>query len=163
MQRAARATRSLALSVNSFHFLVDSIASIIVLASLFLVWAGIAQADAMATIVVAMFIGFTAFRIGRRAADVLLDRADPALSWKLVGSVSATKGVRNLRMLRVCDAGPVGFAEAVVEVSPRLSLKAADDIRKAVEEKTDAEIVVSTIPVQRIAAMESATDTSSGG
>lgn len=151
LQRAARATRSLALSVNSFHFLVDSIASIVVLASLFLVWAGIAQADAMATIVVAMFIGFTAFRIGRRAADVLLDRADPALSWKLVEAVSATKGVRNLRMLRVRDAGPVGFAEAVVEVSPRLSLKAADDIRKAIEEKIaaeigEAEIVVSTIP-----------------
>ncbi|MGY6707586.1 MAG: cation diffusion facilitator family transporter [Rhizobiaceae bacterium] len=159
LQRAARATRSLALSVNSFHFLVDSIASVVVLASLFLVWAGIAQADAMATIIVAMFIGFTALRIGRRAADVLLDRADPTLSWKLVERASAVKGVQKLRVLRVRDAGPVGFAEVVVEVSPRLSLKQADRIRREVEERVaaeigEAEIVVSTVIAQDIAGAE---------
>lgn len=101
IRRAARETGSMALEANAAHFLTDSLASAAVLLGLLAVHFGFPVADTLATLVVAGFLSFTAWRVGARAVDMLLDRTDPALSLRVLEAVQAHPQVRDVPVLRL--------------------------------------------------------------
>lgn len=76
----AQQTNSLALEANAAHFRTDALGSMIVLIGLFLAHQGWLVADTLATLGLAGFLSWTAWRIGKRAAVLLLDVADPTQS-----------------------------------------------------------------------------------
>lgn len=76
----ARQTDSLALEANAAHFRTDALGSLIVLLGLVLAHQGWPVADTLATLALAGFLSWTAWRIGKRAAALLLDIADPVVS-----------------------------------------------------------------------------------
>ena len=101
IRRAARATRSMALEANAAHFLTDSMASGAVMLGLIAVHMGYPVADTLATLVVAGFLSFTAWRVGARAVDMLIDRVDPAVSLQVLDLLQAQPHVQAVPLLRL--------------------------------------------------------------
>ncbi|GGA41755.1 cation diffusion facilitator family transporter [Pelagibacterium lentulum] len=148
LHRTANETGSVALGANSIHFLVDSIASLVVLGGLVLVWMGFAQADTYAAILVSAFIAFSAYKVGRRATDVLTDRVDPQLSFRTLEAVRSVAGVSDVEVLRIRHSGLLYFAESVVKVTPDANWQDVVAIEGRVEEAIRLVLGDSTILVK---------------
>lgn len=107
IRRAARATGSLALEANAAHFLTDALASAAVLLGLACAALGFAAADTLATLVVAGLLFLTAWRVGSRGCDILLERVDPAAAERVLAALEADPAVVEVTTLRICPL-PVG-------------------------------------------------------
>lgn len=101
LRRTARETGSLALAANAAHFRTDALASLAVLAGLILAWLGMPVADVLATFAVAALLMLTAYRVGMRACDMLLERADPERATRLLAAVEADVSVAAVNTLRI--------------------------------------------------------------
>ncbi len=101
----ARNTHSLALEANAAHFRTDSLGSLIVLIGLFMAHKGWPIADTLATLGLAAFLSWTSWRIGKRAAILLLDIADPSNS---------------MAALEVLEAHPQTIAVPILRLHRRL-------------------------------------------
>lgn len=99
--RVARETGSLAFEANAAHFRTDALSSLFVLGGLLAAHQGWPVADTLATFVVAGFLSWTAWRLGRRGADMLLDRVDPEDSLAVLDAISAQQGVLDVPVLRL--------------------------------------------------------------
>ncbi len=97
----ARRTASLALEANAVHFRTDALGSLMVLGGLFLAHQGWPVADTLATIALAGFLSWTAWRIGRRAGKLLLDMADPAESLAALEVLESHPDVAGVPLLRL--------------------------------------------------------------
>lgn len=99
--RVARATGSLALEANAAHFRTDAVGTGIVLAGLGLAHMGWPIADSVATVGLAALLLRTAWRVGHRAATILLDIADPADSLAVLAALESDPEVRDVPLLRL--------------------------------------------------------------
>lgn len=151
LRRMARETDSLALSASSHHFLADSLSSAVVLAGLLFVWFGFEMADLIATISVAGFLTYSAYKVGSPAVDALLDRSHPALSWAVYGLIADEPSVVEVRQLRIRKASHKYFVEAVVALDAALSFAEAAREKERIAEMVlerlgEAEVIVSAVP-----------------
>jgi cation diffusion facilitator family transporter len=151
LRRAARETGSLALAANSSHFLADSLASVAVLFGLVFVSLGFGVADALATIVISVLLGFASYRVGRPALDVLLDKTSSADSFAVLELIDSEEEVQGVRDLRVRHDGQKYFVEAVVLVNHRLSVVEATKLSEYLASKLrrhlgKAEVIVGLAP-----------------
>lgn len=116
--RVARATGSLALEANAAHFRTDSLGSLVVLGGIWLAHLGWPVADSLATLGLAAILSWTAWRIGHRAARMLLDIADPAESLAALEALQSHPAVRDVPVLRL-HRQPIGYAVvAEIAVAP---------------------------------------------
>lgn len=99
--RVAKATNSMALEANAAHFRTDALGSIMVLGGLILAYQGWPMADTIATLALATFLTWTSWRIGRRAAGLLLDINDPAVSLAALETLEGHPSVAAVPMLRL--------------------------------------------------------------
>jgi len=114
---------SAALEADALHFTSDLWASLAVLAGITVVAVfGWQTADPLAGIAVAIIIGSTALRQGRRTAQVLLDAMPDA------------------RTLRAIEAGKHVLLDVSVHVEGALSLSQAHDVGHAVSERIRREL-----------------------
>ncbi len=102
IRRAARATGSLALEANAAHFTTDALASAAVLLGLACAALGFAAADTLATLVVAGLLFVTAWRVGSRGCDILMERVDPAAAERVLAALEADPAVLEVTTLRIC-------------------------------------------------------------
>lgn len=154
LRHTARETGSLALSASSYHFLADSLSSAVVLAGLMFVWLGFETADLVATISVAAFLTYSAYKVGSPAVDALLDRSHPALSWAVYGLIADESSVAEVRQLRLRKASHKYFVEAVVALDANLTFaeaaKEKERLARLVEDRLGhAEVIVSAVPDSR--------------
>lgn len=101
IRRAARETGSMALAANAAHFLTDSVATLAVTAGLIGAWMGVPLADTLATLAVAALLLLTAWRVGWRACDMLLERAEPDRALRLLEAIEAEPAICSVDTLRV--------------------------------------------------------------
>jgi cation diffusion facilitator family transporter len=122
LKRVAKATSSEALDADALHFSSDMWSSVAVLAGLAGVALGYSFADALAAIVVAVFILVAGWRLGRRTINTLTDTAPAGVSERVAAIARQTQGVVTVERVRVRPAGAVVFVEVAVGVSRTLPL-----------------------------------------
>jgi len=149
----ARETGSDALAAEVTHFSADFVGSALVLAGLIASWYGFVRADTIAAFAIAAFMVYSAFKLGRRTIDTLLDAAPAGLTERLHEIASAVGGVVAIDWIRVRPAGGRIYGEIGIRVSRTLPLDRVVAIKQAMlgavaEIEPGAEITVAANPIQ---------------
>lgn len=142
--RVARQTGSLALEANAAHFRTDSLGSLVILIGIWLAHLGWPVADSAATLVLAAILSWTAWRIGNRAARMLLDIADPDDSRAVLDVIASHPDVSDVEVLRL-HRQTFGYA-IVAEVAIRPgAIARLDEIRAHLEARIAGRLAGSTL------------------
>jgi cation diffusion facilitator family transporter len=149
--RVAKATSSDALEADALHFRTDMVSSIAVLIGLGGVALGYSQADAVAALVVAVFIGIAGWRLGRRTIDTLTDTAPAGVSERIATIARRVPGIVTVERVRARPAGAVLFVDLAVGVSRTLPLDRVTAIKERLiravrADLPEAEITITTEP-----------------
>lgn len=153
LSKVAKETGSEALAGEATHFSADFVGSTLVLAGLAGVWLDVPKADTIAAFAIAAFTAFSAFKLGRRTIDTLLDAAPEGVSERLRTVAVAVPGVVTIDSLRVRPSGGRTHGEIVIRVSRTLPLDRVVAIKQALleaieHEERGAEITVIANPIQ---------------
>src|SRR4029077_3605744 len=148
----ARSTGSEALAADALHFSSDLASSLAILIGLLAAKAGYANADAKATLVVAVLIGVAALRRARRVIGVLLDAAPEGVAERVRAIAWRMPGVLGIDNVRVRPAGGLLMGDVSVAVARSLPLDRVSDLKASLTralaaELKRAEFTVSTRPV----------------
>ncbi|HXD13523.1 MAG TPA: cation diffusion facilitator family transporter [Xanthobacteraceae bacterium] len=151
LRRVAKKTSSQALEADALHFGSDMWSSIVVLIGLAGVALGYALADAVAAMVVAVFICMAGWRLGRRTIDTLTDTAPPGVSERAAAIARRVPGVVSIERVRARPGGAVFFVDLAVGVSRALPLDRVAAIKarlaRAIRaDMPEAEITITTEP-----------------
>jgi len=139
----ARRTGSMALEANAAHFRADALGSVLVLVGLGLAHLGWPMADSLATLGLALFLFWTAWRVGHRAAVMLLDIADPRQSLAALDALNRHPAVQAVPVLRL-HRRPRGY-DVVAEVLVKPGFDTAS-LRATLEQRVaEAVVTVSVI------------------
>jgi len=151
--RAGRRGRNAALLASAVHFGSDFAGTFAVLIGLSFVAAGFKGGDAYAALFVAAFVLVAAMRLAASNIDVLMDRAPLGMASRIEHVVRAVPGVREVRSVRVREAGGESFADVVIGVSRLEGLERShetmDRVEEAVRDSVDgsASVVVHVEPM----------------
>lgn len=154
LYKVAKETGSQALEADALHFSSDIWSSGVVLLGLLLVrFFGINGADAIAAIVVAVFVSLAGYRLGKRTLDTLLDSAPDGVSEEVKKIVLSVPGVFDVTRVRVRPLGPTIFIDLIINVSRTLPLTLVHKISAEVESKIKnkipgSDVLVHVKPVQ---------------
>lgn len=160
LSRVAKKYKSQALEADALHFKTDVWSSAVVIAGLALVRTGeylgggkafFERADAIAALAVAFIVVYVSFNLGRRAVDILLDRAPKGLADQFSQSVEAVDGIQRVSRTRVRDVGNQIFVDLTVEVPRHFSLEESHQLVRKAQEAVhnishNADVVVHTVP-----------------
>jgi cation diffusion facilitator family transporter len=134
--KAAKKFNSQALEADSLHFGTELLSSAAVLVGLLVVKFGgdrFAKADPLAAMFVAAIMIFTGLRLGRKAADVLIDRAPEGVEDEVQQLIKGVPGVRDVSRVRARQSGASTFVDATITVDPAIGLAAGHEISDGVE------------------------------
>ena len=151
LTRVANKTSSEALHADALHFSSDLWASVAVLIGLGGIALGYQWADSVAAIVVAVFICFAAWKLGRRTFETLTDTAPAGITARVKAALAAVKGVVAVERIRARKVGPTTFVELEVATSRTLPLDRVAAIKDEIvarlrAELGDSEIAVTVVP-----------------
>jgi len=153
LRRVAEESGSQALEADALHFSTDIASSAVVILGLGGVlaaqrfgWHWMSLADPVAAFVVALIVLALSFKLGRRAVDVLMDRAPAGLSARIERALAGLEGTQGATRIRVRQAGDRVFADVELRLRPGLPLAEGDRIasqaRDRVKEIAGAEASV---------------------
>lgn len=151
LYRVAGETSSEALEADALHFSTDLWSSAAVAIGLVAVALGYAWADAVAAIVVAVFICIAGWRLARRTVDTLLDTAPAGASEEVTTIANKIPGIVAVERVRTRRVGPQTFIELNAAVSRTLPIDRIASIKEAVARNIrakmpDAEVSIITEP-----------------
>jgi cation diffusion facilitator family transporter len=133
LYKVARKYASQALEADALHFSTDIWSSAVVLLGLIMAQFGWYFADSVAALAVAFIVLGVSWKLGKRAADVLLDRSPAPLVAKLEGVMEKAPGILRYHDLRVRTSGAENFIEVTIHVQPGLTLETAHAISHQIE------------------------------
>jgi cation diffusion facilitator family transporter len=133
LYRVARKYNSQALEADALHFSTDIWSSAVVLLGLFLAQFGWYFADSVAALAVAFIVLGVSWRLGKRAADVLLDRSPAPLVAKIESLLDKAPGIIRYHDLRVRSSGAENYIEVTIHVQTGLTLETAHEISHQAE------------------------------
>lgn len=151
LSRTAAATGSQALEADALHFSSDMWSSFAVLVGLCAVAFGYPQADAVAAIVVAVFVCLAGWRLGKRTIDTLTDTAPRGVTERIARIAQKIPGIVAVEQVRTRPAGATLFVEIALAVSRTLPLGRVaalkDQVTRAIQNDLPrAELTVTTHP-----------------
>ena len=147
LKKVAKETNSQALEADALHFSSDILSSAVVLIGLVFVSMGIAWADAVAGIAVALLVGWAAFNLGKKTIDVLIDAAPEGIGERIEEITMTIGGVIAIDKIRVKPTGPQVFIEMAVCVNRTLSVEKVQRICSEIEKKIREEFPVGDITI----------------
>ena len=129
-RRVASRTGSKVVAADSLHYLSDLLPNFGAIAALAASSAfGLMSVDSIIALAAALFLLFSAWRIGSNAFDALMDRrADPAAIAKVENLVSAWPGVLGYHDLKTRTAGNRIFVQVHIELDGAQTLEQAHGI-----------------------------------
>jgi ferrous-iron efflux pump FieF len=148
-----RRTGSLAIGADRAHYFTDLASNVAVGLAIYL--SGLLDEpliDAGMAALVALWLLYGAWRVGRRSLDVLMDRELPDRDrQRIIALAQAHPEVRDIHDLRTRSAGLTKFVQLHIELDPRLTLVRAHEIADQVEGDIqrafpDAEIILHVDP-----------------
>jgi cation diffusion facilitator family transporter len=141
LYRVARKYNSQALEADALHFSTDIWSSAVVLLGLIMAQFGWFFADSVAALAVAFIVLGVSWRLGKRAADVLLDRSPAPLVARLESVLNQAQNILGYHDLRVRTSGAENFIEVTIHVQPGLTLENAHNISHQIEKQ-----IIETLP-----------------
>ncbi|MGC8631309.1 MAG: cation diffusion facilitator family transporter [Thermoprotei archaeon] len=123
------------IQAQSAHAYQDVLSSLVVILGIIGEWLSITPLAIGAALLVAFYILFEAYKIGKGAFFVLLDVSDENMATRIKDVVSKVDGVIGLHEIRVRSAGPYYFVEMHLEAPPSYSVKEADQLADVVEKE----------------------------
>lgn len=124
-----RKTGSVAIQADALHYVSDLLANAGVVVALLAATRGFPRADGLFALVVAAGILWSAWKIGSRAVQILLDRALPeADQARILAIARGHPEVVDAHDLRTREAGPVRFVQMHLELRPDMPLLRAHAI-----------------------------------
>jgi len=152
-QRAIEKTQSLALEADQRHYMNDVLINGAVIVGLtFHYFTGMIWADSLLGFVIALYIGWTGYEVGQKAADMLMDREIEEEKRDLIHSIVENfKGVYGMHDLRTRRSGMSIIISFDIELDPDQSLRDAHAITREIEfalleEFPNAEILIHKDP-----------------
>lgn len=132
----ARRLESEMLRANAWHHRSDAISSVIVLIGVAGAVLGFTYLDAVAAILVGLFVLKIGWDLGRGAMSELVDTAlDSDRVAEAERVIMGIDGVRSVHMLRTRRHGAQASADVHVQVAPRLSVSEGHMISQTVEDR----------------------------
>lgn len=152
LSRIAKKTKSQALEADALHFSSDIWSSAVVLIGLVFVLFDINGADAIAGLVVAVFVVHAGVKLGKRTIDVLIDSVPEGMTEKITGIAKSVNGIIDISKIRVRPAGVSIFIEMVLVVSRKLPFQGVKNLIEKVEAQIlksypEADMTISAEPV----------------
>jgi len=147
LYRVAEETSSEALEADALHFSSDMWSSAAVLVGLGGVALGFQRADAVAALVVAIFVCVAGFRLGRRTIETLTDTAPEGAAKRITGLAERVRGVVEVERVRIRKVGDHLFVELSVAVSRTLPIDRVAALKDAVVKAIRSEIPKSEVSV----------------
>ena len=138
LRLAAQKHSSQALEADALNFSTDIWSSAVVLLGLICVrlsnsfalgW--LAKADAAAALGVAMIVAWVSLKLGKKAADDLMDRVPEQLRDQVAAAAAGVPGVREVKQVRVRRSGPEFFTDVTLTVNNTAPLEGAPRHRHA--------------------------------
>jgi cation diffusion facilitator family transporter len=128
LSRAAKKHKSQALEADALHFSTDIWSSAVVLIGLVFSNFGMYFADAVSALMVAVIVIYVSFKLGKRAIDVLLDRAPEGLKTTVHNIAKEMPQITSVHDIRVRNSGADIFVDLCIHVDPKLSIEKAHNI-----------------------------------
>ena len=151
LRRVARETESLALRSDAAHYTSDIFTnSGALLALLIIVLTGWHMADPIISLMIAVYILWSAISVGREAMDVLMDRRLPVdIDQRIAEIVNRYRdlGVLGFHDLRTRRSGSEKFIDLHLEVARDQRLQEAHDVTVQVLRAIEAEIPRSRVHI----------------
>ena len=141
LARVAKKYNSQALEADALHFSTDIWSSTVVLLGLICAQFEFFFADAVAALIVAIIVVLVSFRLGKKAIDVLLDRAPEDTVRQVEAILAEFPEIKRFHSLKIRTAGADTFVKANIHLDPNLCLREVHAICDRIE-KT----IVSRIP-----------------
>lgn len=151
-QRAIRQTQSTAIRADALHYGTDLLTNLTVIIALLLSNYGWARADSAMAILVAVYIFYSAGRIGYEAVQHLMDRElGSAIEEQILTIARREPEVRGIHDLRTRQSGQVQFVQLHLELDGGLALDRAHAIADRIEREIaallpDAEVIIHQDP-----------------
>ncbi len=140
LMKAAKIHNSHALEADAIHFSTDIWSSSVVLLGLICSNFGFYYADPVAALFVAVIVIYVCFTLGKKAVDVLLDRA-PADYVDIVESIAGdVRGLTSVHDIKARMSGAEVFLEVCVHLDPASTLEEAHKISHEFEERIHEKI-----------------------
>ncbi|WP_018141182.1 cation diffusion facilitator family transporter [Thioalkalivibrio sp. ALJ7] len=138
--RVAKRLNSRMLEANAWHHRTDAISSLFVLVGVGAAVAGFPWADALAALIVALFILHIAGRLIVRSAAELIDTAlEPEKVERIHRTIMEVPGVKDAHMLRTRRHGSDVVADVHIQVAPMISVSEGHRIADAVFQAVTAQ------------------------
>jgi ferrous-iron efflux pump FieF len=139
-RHVVRATSSLAIAGDSAHYRTDLYAALAVIGALAASeWTGARWIDPTVGVGIALYLLLTAWEVGRRAVDELMDRELPETDRRRIEElVRSAPQVLGLHDLRTRTSGASTFVELHLELDPDLRLRQAHRVAEEVARRLHA-------------------------
>lgn len=128
-----RKSRSLIVEADSLHYQGDLLMNIAVILALVFVDFGIVWMDAAMAIGIGVFLCVSAWSVGAKAFEDLMDKHLPEIETQIHDLVESAKGSAGCHDVRCRQSGPNIFIQFHLEVDENLPLWAAHEIGDRIE------------------------------
>lgn len=140
LYKVARKHNSQALEADALHFSTDIWSSSVVLLGLICANFGFFFADSVAALIVALFVLSVSYRLGKRAVDVLLDKAPKGINELVKQTLAAFPDIKQYHSLKIRTAGADTFIKLNVHLEPGLELNKVHEICDRIEQELEGKI-----------------------
>ena len=140
LSKVAKKYNSQALEADALHFSTDIWSSAVVLLGLICAHFGFFFADSVAALFVALIVLYVSYKLGKKAIDVLLDKA-PVETITIVKEIVQTyPEVKDFHSLKVRTAGADTFIKMNIHVDPDSSLLQVHELCDRIEKELQTRI-----------------------
>jgi cation diffusion facilitator family transporter len=122
LSRVAKKYNSQALEADALHFSTDIWSSAVVLFGLICANFGFFFADSVAALCVALIVLFICYKLGKKAVDVLLDKAPTGTVETVKKVLASYSEVKHFHSLKVRTAGADTFIKLNIHLEPESKL-----------------------------------------